>query len=192
MECICGKNAWSMDAGQFRARISGFREVLLELGTGDGRFVLKQVNSQPDLFGIGLDACRENLCEASRRETPRSLFLIANALELPSELAGTVSLLTINFPWGSLLDGLLVGEGEVMEGIACVEVSLNASAVQKADIPLAAAGERVRQGLERAGFHIRTVERLEGERLKFLPTTWARKIAFGRAPQAVLLRGAIR
>jgi 16S rRNA (adenine(1408)-N(1))-methyltransferase len=199
MEIICGKHTRMMDAAAFRARLSGFNEVLLDLGTGDGRFVVSQVNRLANVFGIGIDACRENLRDISRRENARTLFVIANALDLPLELTGTVSLLTVNFPWGSLLAGLLNGEAAVLDGMARVcargarlEVRLNESAVREAGYGLAEASEKVWLELDRAGFRIPKVETIEAENLKTCPTTWARKIAFGRAPQGVLLQGVFR
>jgi tRNA G46 methylase TrmB len=78
MESIQGKHALFIDAAELQARLTGYQQVLIDLGTGDGRFVEHVARAQPDCFAIGLDACRENLREASR--TPRALYLIANAL----------------------------------------------------------------------------------------------------------------
>ena len=199
MECIRGKQTWTLEAPQFRSRLEGHPEILLDLGTGDGRFVVAQVRRYVGVFGIGLDACRENLRETSRVNCERTLFLIANALDLPQELNGAISYLTVNFPWGSLLDGLLAGEVGLLDGMtrvcskgARLEVRLNQSAVQEAGFPLEEASHKVRHELSRAGFHLRAVEALDGSHLRACPTTWARKMAFGREPHAILMRGEFR
>ena len=41
--------------------------TLLDLGAGDGRFVAQMARAYPDSLAIGIDACRENLIEQSRR-----------------------------------------------------------------------------------------------------------------------------
>jgi 16S rRNA (adenine(1408)-N(1))-methyltransferase len=199
MEIICGKRTGSLDAAALQAKLSGFREILLDLGTGDGRFVTQQVGRHIDLFGIGIDACRENLRIVSRREDSRTLFVIANALDLPPDLAGLVSWLTVNFPWGSLLNGLLTGDPAVYKGFARtsakgarLEVRLNESAVHEADWDLAEAGEKIRSELERVGYLVDKRETFDKEQLKTFPTTWAHKMAFGRAPRGILLRGEYR
>ena len=81
--------------------------LLLDLGAGDGRFVAQMARAYPDSLAIGIDACRENLIEQSRRAPENAMFLVANALTLPEELTEHRHRLTINFPWGSLLMGLL-------------------------------------------------------------------------------------
>jgi tRNA G46 methylase TrmB len=67
----------------------------------------------PNWFVIGVDSCRENLHEHSRAKLPNMLFVIASAQNLPRELNGLVSHITINFPWGSLLESLLIGDSIV-------------------------------------------------------------------------------
>ena len=59
-------------------------------------------------------ACRENLREHSQAKLPNMLFVIASAQDLPRELNGLISHITINFPWGSLLESLLTGDPMLM------------------------------------------------------------------------------
>jgi 16S rRNA (adenine(1408)-N(1))-methyltransferase len=79
----------------------------MDLGTGDGRGVLDRAIAEPDRLVIGVDANASGMAEASRRaarrQLPNAIFLAADALSLPDELAGFADLVTIHFPWGSLL-----------------------------------------------------------------------------------------
>src|SRR3978361_142017 len=100
MEYICGKRTGRMDGLTLAARLSGYGEITLDLGTGDGRYVEQQGRQNPGKFFIGLDACRENRVEISRKAPGNTLFLIANGEELPVELAGLAGVITLNFPWG--------------------------------------------------------------------------------------------
>lgn len=48
------------------------------------------------------------------------MFVAAAAEALPPELDGLADLVTVHFPWGSLLRGLLGAEPSVLEGVARV------------------------------------------------------------------------
>ena len=66
------------------------------------------------------------MAEASRRAAratkrgalPRALFVVAAAEALPAELDGLADMLTVQFPWGSLLRGLLEADPSIVSGIA--------------------------------------------------------------------------
>jgi 16S rRNA (adenine(1408)-N(1))-methyltransferase len=98
----------------------------VDLGTGDGRFVLATAAAQPDLLVIGVDAAADSMVDASRRAAratkrgcvPRALFVVAAAEALPSELNGLADAVTVHFPWGSLLRGLLDADSAIVSGIA--------------------------------------------------------------------------
>ena len=77
METIRGKAHIEMDAEQLSKRLSGCERVVLDLGTGDGRYVRTLAERKPDWFVVGVDACRENLREHSRASLPNALFVIA-------------------------------------------------------------------------------------------------------------------
>jgi 16S rRNA (adenine(1408)-N(1))-methyltransferase len=196
VETIEGKHARKIDAPELARRLAGYTHVLIDLGTGDGRFVRTVAAACPTTFAIGVDACRENLRECSRTAPANTLYVIANALALPRELDGMATCLTINFPWGSLLAGLLAGDPALVERLAALtrpgallEVRLNAGALADAGWPLEEAGQRVRQALHAAGFSVRRPVILGSRELWACPTTWARRLAFGRDPRALSLQG---
>ena len=107
MECIRGKTSAEIGVDRLAADVAGYDDVLIDVGTGDGRYVLHVARTSPTWFALGVDACRDNLRKASRKAPPNALYLIANALALPKEeIGGMASKVTINFPWGSLLTEL--------------------------------------------------------------------------------------
>jgi 16S rRNA (adenine(1408)-N(1))-methyltransferase len=175
--------------------------VLVDVGTGDGRFVRSAALADPGVFAIGLDACREPLWRAARTAPPNALYVIANALALPRELDGRATHLTINFPWGSLLAGLLEGDpalpalparlaASARPG-AALDVRLNAGALAEAGRTLEDGGAAVRAALQRAGFALRPPVALGPGDLRACPTTWAHRLAFGRDPRALWLHGTL-
>ncbi len=196
MEIIRGKHVSFMDASVFAERLAGYDTIHIDIGTGDGRFVRHIAQTCPKTFAIGIDACRENLHEVSRRAPVNALFVIANVLALPPELYGLAMHITINFPWGSLLEGLLANNSALMSGLvrvacpnAALEVRLNGGALAEAGWSLEEGAYRVWEVLAVNGFDVRPPITLTARELKSYPTTWAKRLAFGRDPRAVYLRG---
>jgi 16S rRNA (adenine(1408)-N(1))-methyltransferase len=192
MEIIRGKQTSFIDA---RALASGYDTIHLDIGTGDGRFVRYMAETCPRWLVIGIDACRENLVDASRRAPANALYGIANALALPLELDGLAVHVTINFPWGSLLDGLLAGDPTLLSGLsrvarpdAALDVRLNGGALAEVGWPLEAGAARVRAVLAENGFWVRTPTIMGASELRAFPTTWAKRLACGRDPRAIHLR----
>jgi 16S rRNA (adenine(1408)-N(1))-methyltransferase len=99
--------------------------VVVDIGTGDGRFVLATARAEPRALVIGLDADASRMSEASRRAArkpgkgglPNALFVVAAAESLPCELDGLVDAVTIQLPWGSLLRSVLVREPWLLDGL---------------------------------------------------------------------------
>jgi tRNA G46 methylase TrmB len=87
-----------LDAPALACILDPFVRVLVDLGTGDGRFVDLIARRDPGCLAIGIDACREPLIERSRRAPANALYLIANALTLPDALDGVATRITVNFP----------------------------------------------------------------------------------------------
>ena len=177
--------------------------VWLDLGTGDGRFARWLASAHPMDRVIGVDACYANLREAMRRAPANASFLIADILELPpdvlatlTELAPQVAQVTINFPWGSLLRGLLPEDGRLLAKLttftqpgAVIEARLNGGALAEIGWQLDNAGQAIQRGLREAGFAMQAPIVLGAAELHAYPTTWAKRLAFGRDPRALYLRG---
>ena len=89
MEILRGKTASFIDTHALDDLLVRYDFAHLDIGTGDGRFVLHTAHANPRSLVIGLDACRENLRDASRRAPDNALFVIANARAMPPELRRT-------------------------------------------------------------------------------------------------------
>jgi 16S rRNA (adenine(1408)-N(1))-methyltransferase len=196
METIRGKTSLNMDSTELHARLSNYNRIILDLGTGDGKFAFCHADHFPNRFVIGVDACRENLHEYSRTNLPNLLYVIASAQALPPELHGQVSHITINFPWGSLLQSLLDGDIHLMRGLESVlgagarlEVRLNGGALAEAGWSLEAGVEKIRENLQSAGWSLAKPVLLNSDALRKFPSTWAKRLAFGRDPRAFEING---
>jgi 16S rRNA (adenine(1408)-N(1))-methyltransferase len=196
MEIMRGKQTSFTSALALSEQLMGYEAVHIDLGTGDGRFVQHIAHTDPNRFVIGIDACRDNLHEGSRRAPTNALFVIANVQALPEELSGLARYITINFPWGSLLGGLLTHDAFLLESLqriahsqADLEIRLNGGALAEQGWSLEEGTDQVRRVLAANGFSMRPSRLLTREDLRIYPTTWAKRLAFGRDPRAMLLHG---
>jgi hypothetical protein len=179
---------------ELQERLAEFDRVWLDLGTGDGQFVRRMAGRHRDRFFIGVDACRENLHHTSRTNLSNALFVIANAQSLPRELCGMASRVSINFPWGSLLESLLPGGTGLVNGLASVaavradvDICLNADALASAGWGLEPGADQVERVLNGHGWRTTARSTLTAGDLHTMPTTWAKRLAFGRDPRAIRL-----
>jgi len=92
--------------------------VIVDIGTGDGRFVYQSARQHPDRFYIGIDAQRTALVKISAKihrkpakgGLPNVLFVQAAVEDLPSALEGVADEVHVHFPWGSLLRAVATGD----------------------------------------------------------------------------------
>lgn len=196
METIRGRTSLELDFNGLKDQLAGYTRIALDLGTGDGRYVHTLAEKHPDWFVIGVDSCRENLRQHSQVKLRNMLFIIASAQDLPGELNGLISHITINFPWGSLLEGLLTGDSGLMHGLesisrsnASVDLHLNGGAMAEAGTTLEAGTEKIYDNLIRSGWQLEIPVMINASVLRNFPTTWAKRLAFGRDPRAVKLNG---
>lgn len=196
METIRGRKSLTIDGSGWKERLATYDRIILDLGTGDGRYARSLACNHPDWFVIGVDSCRENLREHSQAKLQNLLFVIANAQELPHELQGLISHITINFPWGSLLGSLLANDPRLMYGLrsiartkATLDLRLNSGALVEAGKTLEAGADRVHYNLLRAGWQIKKPSTMDVHALKSFPSTWARRLAVGRDPRAMQMSG---
>jgi hypothetical protein len=196
METIRGRKSLELDFNWLKERLANYNRINLDLGTGDGRYVRTFAEKHPNWFIIGVDSCRENLREHSQAKLQNMLFIIASAQELPKELNGLVSHIAINFPWGSLLASLLAADPKLMRGLklvsrsrASLKLRLNGGALAEAGKTLEAGTDRIYYNLLQAGWQLEHPALMDASALKKFPSTWAKRLTFGRDPRAMTVNG---
>jgi 16S rRNA (adenine(1408)-N(1))-methyltransferase len=196
METIRGRKSLELDLSGLKNRLANYNRIVLDLGTGDGRYVHTLAEKHPDWFVLGLDSCRENLREHSQAKLQNMLFIIASAQDLPKELNGLVSHIAINFPWGSLLASLLAADPKLMCGLrlvsrsrAALKLRLNGGALAETGKTLEAGTDRIYFNLLQAGWQVECPTMMDASALKKFPSTWAKRLAFGRDPRAMTMNG---
>lgn len=174
--------------------------IVVDLGTGDGRFVYQSARQKPGRFYIGIDASAnslEKLSEKIHRKPAKgglknALFIQAAVEALPEELDGIVNEVHIHFPWGSLLKGVATGDETIMKNIrricapdAVLEVIIGVDkqrdAGELARLEIAhISREFVEETLisiyDNCGFHITEYGEFEAGNWPDLCTTWAQRL----------------
>lgn len=125
MRVIRGKEIIPLGEADVAAMLAGYERVVVDLGTGEGRFAYAYARQHPDTFVVGLDSTVQNLRETSRRAArkpargglPNVTYVWASAEQPPTELAGRATDMYVILPWGRLLDGLALGHAEVLDGV---------------------------------------------------------------------------
>jgi 16S rRNA (adenine(1408)-N(1))-methyltransferase len=171
--------------------------VTIDIGTGDGRAVLQAAGGAPATLAIGLDANAASMAESSRRASraaakgglPNAIFLLAAAEAIPSELHGIADLVTVRFPWGSLLRGCLGRDERVAAGIVWLLApggelelllapaerdGLEGLATEPGAIEAAAADTFARFGLVLVEAREASIDEVRASR-----STWARRLLAG-------------
>lgn len=154
--------------------------VIVDIGTGDGRFVYQSARQNPNKFYIGIDpnvSPLEKISEKIHRKpakggAPNVLFIQAAIEDLPPELDGVADEVHVHFPWGSLLRAVATGELDVLRNVrricspgALLEVVMNDPI---ADQPI----ERYRS----AGFEVLEHGSVPVAQWSEFETTWARRL----------------
>lgn len=168
---------------------SQFESIALDLGAGDGRFARESAIACPRTGVIAIDTCGANAGVQLRRAPANLRFIVADASTLPDEVPALADEITINFPWGSLLRALLTGDAPVLGQLAgrSFTVRVNAGAFAEAGFDFASGVALLRARLESIADRRLIVRHLERDDLRRLPTTWAKRLAFGRDPRAIEL-----
>ncbi len=99
--------------------------MIVDIGTGDGRFVYRSAERNPNKFFIGIDANVKPLEKISMKATrkpskgglPNVLFIQAAVEDLPEELNASADEIHIHFPWGSLLAAVVLGDENILASL---------------------------------------------------------------------------
>ena len=174
--------------------------VIIDIGTGDGRFVYQSARRNPNKFYIGIDPNTrplEKISEKIHRKpakggTPNVLFVQSAIEDLPEELNGVADEVHVHFPWGSLLRAMATGDVEVLRNLrricspgALLEVVVgldqerDRSEIERLDLtPLSLefVDSVLVPNYAAAGFQIAERGILDASELPKLDTSWAKRL----------------
>ena len=174
--------------------------VVIDIGTGDGRFVSASARANPNKFYIGVDANTKPLEKPSMKATrkpakgglPNAMFVQAAVEDLPEELDGSADEIHIHFPWGSLLKAVTTGDEKVLaslrrisalgcllEVVVGVDPIRDQAEIERLEIPdltpVILHSFLIPKYLS-AGFRLLDHGRLDSSEWSKLDTSWVRKL----------------
>jgi 16S rRNA (adenine(1408)-N(1))-methyltransferase len=190
------------------------QRVVIDLGSGDGRWAYESAKADAASFYIAIDPDAEALAEyafkASRKPARggirKALFVVASVEHLPTELTAVAHVVRVNFPWGGLLRGLIEPQPSVLAGLASLiepggRFEIVVAYVPEYD-PNAFAGDALAAlddaGIEAlkppyaaAGLQIKETQRLTQDDALAIASTWGRRLLHAR-PRPVFFIGGTR
>ena len=185
--------------------------VVMDIGTGDGRFVYRSAQLNPNKFYIGIDANAKPLEKIAMKATrkpakgglPNVLFVQAAVESLPEEFEAAADEIHIHFPWGSLLRAVALGDKDVLQSLrrvcapeCLVEIVIgideerDKSEIERLELPPLSAHylEKVLiPKYEAAGFEILKKGVLNPSEWSEFETSWARRLQGGSNRRVVYL-----
>jgi 16S rRNA (adenine(1408)-N(1))-methyltransferase len=208
-----GKESFRLDDDEFDSLAREYEDVVVDLGTGDGRFVLRTARERPQSLVVGIDPVQDAMAGVARRASakpsrggvPNALFLVASAEALPAALTSRASRVTVNYPWGSLLRTLVQPDpGGLRAVVGLLEPGgrlialLNASVTDDRDYgerlglpPLEDAhiDRRLVPGWQESGLGGVSWHRLEPDDEPPHHTTWGRRLVRGSSRSTIVVEG---
>ena len=169
--------------------------MVIDAGTGDGRAVLERAAAEPAALVIGIDAVAASMAERSRRahrRGPHNALFLAAGIEAvaTSPLACSAQLVTVLFPWGSLLRGVLGLDVEALGGVASLVASGGRLEVLASVVPSdrvdglacldASAEPAIRVAWRGVGLDLVTFRTATTEEIVASGSRWARRLGDGR------------
>lgn len=181
-------------------------QTVVDVGTGDGRFAYALASEHEDWLVIGMDALdepMEELAHKALRKPSRGgranlVFVRGSIGSLPADLAHVADAVFVVLPWGGLLEGIVLGDGGVIGGLAALmrpgaraevtlngEIWLDSMPVRYEHLPIPTPDyvrDVIAPAFAAAGLVVDTDARVLTEHeVAELQSTWARKLAHGRA-----------
>ncbi len=185
--------------------------VVVDIGTGDGRFIYEQAKAHPDRLFIGIDPNHGNLQKISLKAAAKrekggleNVYFVLGSIEaLPTELNHRVNQVFINLPWAGLLEKVIKVEptawgtiARICQSGAFIDVLIGYDEVQEAGVKdrlnlpeifsdhIAVMAIK----LEGVGFELVESEEVDATVLKDYPSSWAKKLLYSKDRKFYFLR----
>lgn len=178
---------------------SNYAGLHVDLGTGDGRFAIQLARAQPDLGVIGVDTILDGLRDSPRRLPANVRFVQRDAHDVWLGDGSVATSISVNFPYGSLLRGLVEGDAALLARLDALlgrdgrlAIRVNERALTGTGLDPAGAEDAIVRALEEVDA-LRVCSRsLTQAELRAFPSTWAKRLGYGRPTTAFLIEAVRR
>ncbi|MBR3438875.1 MAG: 16S rRNA (adenine(1408)-N(1))-methyltransferase NpmA [Clostridia bacterium] len=212
---LCGKTAKTIQKQELDEITAKFGKICIDIGTGDGRNIYRKAKNDRETFYIGLDPVKDNMEEIAVKIAKKpekggldnALLVVSTAENLPDELCGIADRVTVLFPWGVLLEGIVKPEEEFINAVKkaaksgaefefittysanCEENMMEIRGMP--ELSLDYFNGEYKEKLRQFGLTVLNTELLDNEFVKGFDSKWARRLAFGRKRDFYRITGII-
>ncbi|RJR27015.1 class I SAM-dependent methyltransferase [candidate division WWE3 bacterium] len=196
MRIVKGNKTVEINEPELNKIIENFPTVVIDLGTGDGRFVYKNALKKHEIFFIGIDPSEKQLQiyskKAVRKKLINVLFVVSSVEQLPPELRGKADKVYIILPWGTLLQKLvkpdklalsdvaaILKKGGTLETVLGYSPNLEPSESKRLDLPeinISYLRNETIPAYRGSGLTLMSLNPTEPAYLRKLESTWGKKI----------------
>lgn len=182
------------------SQITEYHKIVVDIGCGDGKFIYNLAKKHPEDFYIGIDASNKLLTKTAAKLHKKPvkggvdnlIFLVSEITSVPEELQNIASEIYINFPWGSLLEGLINVEIETIKKIVNIgkqdaklhiffsyDEKFEANFVQERNLPALSRSyleTEWKSKIEDFGISVETIEELDADEKQNIHTSWGKEL----------------
>jgi len=178
-----------------------YKIINIDLGTGNGKLVYDLALKNPDTFFIGIDPTASNLFEYSKKiqkhKIKNIIYVISSIENINDDLNNLADKVYINFPWGSLLEGIVKDMPEILNKISSLGKSdaefnftfayssLHEPAeIQKRQLPILSSDyllSDLKDIYLKANLEIETCVDLTPTEINVFGTLWSKKLFLGKS-----------
>ncbi|MEQ8280336.1 MAG: methyltransferase domain-containing protein [Deltaproteobacteria bacterium] len=204
---LVGKTIVEQDGPALERLRADYARVVMDVGTGDGRFVLRGARDDSDALHIGIDAVGDNMVATAQKArkkpgkggAPNAMFVVSAIEQLPEVFDGWADALHVGYPWGSLLRAFVAPDRDVLDRIVrlakpggAIFVRLNQSVFDDAEYMTRLElppfdPSRLGEALVDVGFEVQSAEVLAGDSGE--RTTWERRLVAGSHRRTYAIKG---
>lgn len=213
MKIVKGKKVNLLQPDEVPPILDAYEKILIDVGTGDGRFVYRTAKENPGTLCIGMDAVAEKMREMSHKAGRKpargglanTLYVLSAIEDPPVELNGVADRVHVNYPWGSLLAAFVLPQEEVLGKIvafgrpgASFSILLNYSVfedeayMERLGLPSfdqESVTERLEPALQEHGVQILRSELMVGEAPH--NSTWERRLTAGSNRKTLIIEAVL-
>jgi 16S rRNA (adenine(1408)-N(1))-methyltransferase len=207
VKVVAGNKTYDINEKELNKLIKCYDGTVIDLGTGDGRFVYQSALKKPNLFYIGIDPSQKQLeiysKKVVRKKLPNVIFCLGSLEHLPLELKNKADRLVVNLPWGTLLQNIVLPSREPIQnlvgmmkrgGILDITLGyhqeLEPSETARLNLP-DLSEEYIKNvlvpKLEEYNLTQKKIQKMGRKKLRNMMTTWSKKLSFGKMRQTYRL-----
>ena len=207
---VRGKAMEVVDGRVLQQAAAAAAQVVVDLGTGDGRWAYRAARAHPTWLCVALDANAVGMRKAARRAgrkparggAPNAWFVRAAVEALPAALDGLADEVHVHLPWGSLLRAVAAAEPDGLRPIvrlcrpgAAICVRVNTAVLEdltlRARLSLPGAGKHSLEARLAVGYAAAGIRVVVRQAEQDLATTWARRLGVGRPLRVLAIDGIV-